>query len=143
MTIEHDDPLAVQIGRRLRERRLSLGLSQVELARRLGVTYQQVQKYERGANRIAADRLHDLSRILDVPIPFFYPDAEVVPASGLAEAPGGFTFDGPTVGADAESEEAELVDAFRRIRDGRIRRRLLALIESIAGPVPRGSSDRG
>ena len=145
-----NDQMAVGMGRRLRDRRLELGLSQVELARRLGVTYQQVQKYERGANRIAADRLHDLARILDVPIPYFYPETELLEMpdmpglrGGLEEiGDGGFVFDGRDPAASTlGDEEHELVDAFRRIRDGRVRRRLVALIEAVAGPAPR--SGRG
>lgn len=136
---DRNDPVAAQIGRRLRDRRLALGLSQVDLARRLGVTYQQVQKYERGANRIAADRLQDLARILDVPIPFFYGSAVAPP--GLAEAADGFLFDGMPVDGGRD-EEGELLETFRRIRDARVRRRLFALMEALAGPAPRGA-DRG
>jgi transcriptional regulator with XRE-family HTH domain len=138
---EPADDIAVQIGRRLRDRRLELGLSQVDLARRLGVTYQQVQKYERGANRIAADRLHDLARILDVPIAYFYGGAGVPP--GLAEAADGFTFESATETDRASDEEAILLDAFRRIRDGRVRRRLVALVEAVAGPGPRDLGGHG
>ena len=147
MTTPHDE-MTVGMGRRVRDRRLELGLSQVELARRLGVTYQQVQKYERGANRIAADRLHDMARILDVPIPYFYPEAGLLEApemqavgGGLAEMPdAAFAFDHRAAPVDGPvEEEHELIDAFRRIRDGRIRRRLVALVEAVAGPAPRSS----
>lgn len=137
---EPTDLIAVQIGRRVRDRRLELGLSQVDLARRLGVTYQQVQKYERGTNRIAADRLHGLARILDVPIPYFYSGS--VMQAGLAEGgePG---FEAPSGDDGPYDDEAALTDAFRRIRDHRVRRRLTALVEALAGAEMRDFGDDG
>ncbi len=64
-----------EIGRRIRARRVAIGMSQSKLGQRLGVTFQQVQKYEKGLNRIGSGRLEELARILDVPITFFYDDA--------------------------------------------------------------------
>ena len=69
--IETPNPIDVRVGTRLRLRRNMLGLSQERLGEAIGVTFQQVQKYERGANRIGASRLHELSRVLDVPVSFF------------------------------------------------------------------------
>lgn len=138
---EPTDPIAAQIGRRVRDRRLELGLSQVDLARRLGVTYQQVQKYERGTNRIAADRLHGLAQILDVPISYFYSDDGTPP--GLAEAAAGYELEALSGEHGSLDEEAVLIDAFRRIRDRRVRRRLLALVEVMAGPSPRDLAEDG
>ena len=65
------NPIDVHVGSRVRLRRNMLGLSQEKLGEAIGLTFQQVQKYERGANRIGASRLHDLSRVLDVPVSFF------------------------------------------------------------------------
>src|ERR1700683_3458182 len=81
-------PIDVHVGARLRLRRTLLGMSQEKLGQAIGLTFQQVQKYERGANRIGASRLYDLSRVLDVPVSFFF--EEMAPgaagATGLSEA---------------------------------------------------------
>src|SRR5204862_7806940 len=68
------NPIDVHVGNRVRLRRTLLGMSQERLAEQIGLTFQQVQKYERGANRVSASRLFDLSRMLDVPISFFFDD---------------------------------------------------------------------
>src|SRR2546428_3767682 len=85
------NPIDVQVGSRVRLRRNMLGLSQEKLGTAIGLTFQQVQKYERGANRIGASRLHELSRVLDVPVSFFFDDVDPVRApaipSGFAEPP--------------------------------------------------------
>src|ERR1700685_4720215 len=82
-------PIDVHVGSRVRLRRNMLGLSQEKLGEALGLTFQQVQKYERGANRIGASRLHELSRVLDVPVQFFYDEEDPVraaPVRGFAES---------------------------------------------------------
>src|ERR1700680_3380208 len=82
------DPIDVQVGSRVRLRRNMLGLSQEKLGEAIGLTFQQVQKYERGANRIGASRLHELGTVLDVPGEVFVADldpAKLLPATGLAE----------------------------------------------------------
>src|SRR6476620_12335762 len=85
------NPVDVHVGSRVRLRRTLLGMSQERLGEAIGLTFQQVQKYERGANRVGASRLFDLSRVLDVPVSFFFED--MAPAvqpeerGGLAEAP--------------------------------------------------------
>src|SRR5712675_2882260 len=85
------NPIDVHVGSRVRLRRTMLGLSQEKLGDAIGLTFQQVQKYERGANRIGASRLHELSRVLDVPVEFFFDDTDPVRApaipSGFAEPP--------------------------------------------------------
>ena len=85
------NPIDVQVGSRVRLRRNMLGLSQEKLGEAIGLTFQQVQKYERGANRIGASRLHELSRVLDVPVSFFFDDIDPVRApaipAGFAEPP--------------------------------------------------------
>src|SRR5580658_7481808 len=86
-------PTDVHVGSRVRLRRNMLGLSQEKLGEAIGLTFQQVQKYERGANRIGASRLHELSRVLDVPVSFFFDDVDPVRAqaipSGFAEPDAG------------------------------------------------------
>jgi transcriptional regulator with XRE-family HTH domain len=84
--IETPNPTDVRVGARLRLRRKMLGLSQEKLAEEVGVTFQQVQKYERGASRIGASRLYELSRAMDVPVSFFFDNTDPV----RAPATGGF-----------------------------------------------------
>ena len=81
------NPIDIHVGSRVRLRRNMLGLSQEKLGEAIGLTFQQVQKYERGANRIGASRLHDLSRVLDVPVSFFFDDMDPVRAPAI---PAGF-----------------------------------------------------
>src|SRR6478752_7964676 len=85
--METPNPIDIRVGARLRWRRNMLGLSQEKLGEAIGLTFQQVQKYERGANRIGASRLHQLSRVLDVPISFFFDDTDPVRAPAI---PAGF-----------------------------------------------------
>jgi len=124
----------VHIGRRLRERRMALGMSQAELAEGLGISFQQVQKYEKGVNRIGASRLFDLAHVLGVPIQFFYEEMPAslsghLPAPGFADAPGqGFVSEFLT-----SRDAVELSKAFARIQDPRVRRSIVELVRAIAG----------
>src|ERR1700682_6327022 len=77
------DPIDVQVGSRVRLRRNMLGLSQEKLGEAIGLTFQQIRKYERGANRMGASRLHDLSHVLDVPVSFFFDDMDPVRAPAI------------------------------------------------------------
>jgi transcriptional regulator with XRE-family HTH domain len=143
-------PIDAHVGARIRLRRTLLGMSQERLGEALGLTFQQVQKYERGVNRVGASRLFDLSRVLDVPISFFFDDMP----EPLAATYGG---QGPALGsrrsygfADSQDsfpggggEEAmnrretlELVRAYYRITDPAVRKRVFELIKSL---VPEGS----
>jgi transcriptional regulator with XRE-family HTH domain len=123
----------VQVGSRVRLRRNMLGLSQEKLGEAIGLTFQQVQKYERGANRIGASRLHELSRVLDVPVSFFFDDLDPVRAPAI---PGGFA-EPPTEAFEADPlrrrETVELVEAYYAIEDTAIRRRLLDLAKALVG----------
>ncbi|MDB5369481.1 MAG: transcriptional regulator [Roseomonas sp.] len=130
-------PIDTHVGSRVRLRRTLLGLSQEKLGEALGLTFQQVQKYERGVNRIGASRLFDLSRVLDVPIGFFFDDMPGVPGNG-----GGMTR--PRMGGFAEQQEGfeddtlhrretlELVRAYYRIGEPAVRKRVFELIKSLA-----------
>src|SRR5256885_4646469 len=83
------NPVDVHVGARVRLRRTLLGMSQEKLGDAIGLTFQQVQKYERGANRIGASRLYDLSRVLDVPVSYFFEEfGETSPVSGTSEQSG-------------------------------------------------------
>jgi transcriptional regulator with XRE-family HTH domain len=108
-----------------------LGLSQEKLGELIGLTFQQVQKYERGANRIGASRLHELSRVLDVPISFFFDDTDPVraPATGGFAEPPAEEFDSDPL---RRQETVELVRAYFSIEDAAVRRRLLDLAKALA-----------
>jgi transcriptional regulator with XRE-family HTH domain len=129
-------PIDVHVGSRVRLRRNMLGLSQEKLGEAIGLTFQQVQKYERGANRIGASRLHELSRVLDVPVDFFYDETDPVrapPVPGFSEAPQeGFESD-PL----RKRETLELVDAYYEITDAAVRRRLFDLAKALATTADR------
>ena len=126
------NPIDVQVGSRVRLRRNMLGLSQERLGEAIGLTFQQVQKYERGANRIGASRLHELSRVLDVPVSFFFDDMDPVRAPAI---PGGFA-EPPAEAFESDPlrrpETAELVEAYFAIDDAAVRRRLLDLAKALA-----------
>lgn len=129
--ISKPDPIDVHVGSRVRLRRTLLGLSQQKLGDALGLTFQQIQKYERGANRIGASRLYRLSRILDVDVTYFYEDmpAEVKKGTkGLAEA-AGKDFEAERL---SKRETLELVRAYYRVTDRKIRKRIFELIKAIA-----------
>ncbi|MCB1514247.1 MAG: helix-turn-helix transcriptional regulator [Hyphomicrobiaceae bacterium] len=83
------NPMDVHVGTRVRMRRMILGLSQEKLGELLGLTFQQIQKYEKGINRIGASRLFELSKVLDVPVQFFFEQAPGGEAIGAVSAPGG------------------------------------------------------
>ncbi len=129
---EGPDPIDVQVGSRVRLRRNMLGLSQEKLGEALGLTFQQVQKYERGANRISAGCLHHLGRVLDVPVSFFYDDTDPVRAPAIPEGFAGSV-------ADSEGdvfrnpETTELVRAFFAIGDQTVRCDLFYLARALAG----------
>ncbi len=116
------DPLDVHIGERLRLLRTLRGFSQERLGLALGITFQQVQKYERGANRIGASRLYHMSRVLGVRVTYFF-DAMNRPADDPGEADGNGTMH--------RRETLELVRAYERIADGRVRRRFFDVVRVI------------
>ncbi len=125
-------PIDVHVGARVRLRRTLLGMSQEKLGEALGLTFQQVQKYERGINRIGASRLFDLSRVLDVPISFFFDDMPDALGGSRGLMRGG---DLPTdLGEDDtlhRRETLELVRAYYRINDPAVRKRVFDLIKSL------------
>ncbi|HTZ35827.1 MAG TPA: helix-turn-helix transcriptional regulator [Stellaceae bacterium] len=125
-------PTDVRVGARVRLRRNMLGLSQEKLGEAIGLTFQQVQKYERGANRIGASRLYQLGEVLGVPISFFYDQTDPIHAppvaTGFAEA--------PQAGFDSDPlnrrETRELVSAYYAIKSPGIRRSMFDLARSMA-----------
>jgi hypothetical protein len=118
------NPIDIQVGNRVRIRRMLIGMSQEKLGDLLGLTFQQVQKYEKGVNRIGAGRLYEVSRILNVPVDFFY---EGVAASGQ-ESEG----TPPVMEFVSSGEGLQLALAFMKIKDVRVRKRMLDLVKSLA-----------
>jgi transcriptional regulator with XRE-family HTH domain len=132
---ESPHPVDTHVGQKVRQRRMLVGMSQEKLASALGLTFQQVQKYERGANRISASKLHEVARTLKVPISYFFEGLDPVseaaantPAPGLGEsAQAGFE-----VHNLERRETLELIRAYYRINDPAVRRRVYELIKSIS-----------
>jgi transcriptional regulator with XRE-family HTH domain len=125
------NPIDRHVGSRVRMRRMMLGMSQEKLGDALDLTFQQVQKYEKGTNRIGASRLQSIAHILQVPVAFFFEGAPsgAAHSDGLVEAPS------PAYISDflASSEGLALTKAFMRIKDPKVRRRVVDLVEAIAG----------
>jgi len=127
------NPTDTHVGSRVRMRRMMLGMSQEKLGDALGLTFQQVQKYEKGTNRIGASRLQQIAQILEVQVSFFF---EGAPAAitvgrheGLSKAPS------PDYVSDflATSDGLALTKAFMKIRDAKLRRRIVDLVGQISG----------
>jgi transcriptional regulator with XRE-family HTH domain len=128
-TQKSPNPVDRHVGSRVRMRRMLIGMSQEKLGAALGITFQQIQKYEKGTNRIGASRLHQIARVLGVPIEFFYEGApQIEGATGMAESPS------PAYVADflSTAEGLDLMKAFMGIKERRIRRRLVDLVRVLA-----------
>ncbi|MGI9413019.1 MAG: helix-turn-helix domain-containing protein [Hyphomicrobiales bacterium] len=135
MVKKNPNPIDVHVGSRVRMRRMLIGLSQEKLGERLGLTFQQVQKYEKGSNRISASRLYQMAQILSVPVQFFFEDLP-------EQAKGEF---GSSAGFAESSQEALIMDfinsseglqlnkAFSEIPDPGVRRKVVDLVKAIAG----------
>ena len=119
------NPIDAQVGNRVRIRRMLIGMSQERLGDLLGLTFQQVQKYEKGVNRIGAGRLFEIARILGVPIEFFY-DGVAAATDSLAEAAP------PVMEFVSSGEGLQLSLAFMKIKDPKVRKRVLDLVKSLA-----------
>lgn len=134
-------PIDTHVGSRIRLRRTLLGMSQERLGEALGLTFQQVQKYERGVNRVGASRLFDLSRVLDVPISFFFDDMPDGISGGFGSSSGRRSGGGTEEPSDVLTDDTlnrretlELVRAYYRITDPGLRRRVFDLVKSM-GPA--------
>ncbi|GAN79301.1 helix-turn-helix domain-containing protein [Acidocella aminolytica] len=138
-------PIDIHVGSRIRLRRTLLGMSQERLGDALGLTFQQVQKYERGMNRVGASRLFDISRVLDVPISYFFDDMPEGMSESPISGPRGRTYgfseqqEPFNAGIDdqlTKRETLELVRAYYRISDPTMRKRMFDLMKSLATPEP-------
>jgi len=125
------NPIDKHVGSRVRMRRMMLGMSQTKLGDGLGLTFQQVQKYEKGTNRMGASRLQHISHILQVPVTFFFEGAPHLPGqtkgNGNAQSPAHVSE------FLATSDGLALTKAFMRIKEQRLRRRIVDLVEEIVG----------
>jgi transcriptional regulator with XRE-family HTH domain len=133
MATKVPNPTDKYVGSRVRMRRLMLGMSQEKLGDKLGITFQQVQKYEKGANRISASRLLEMCHILQAPVPYFFDGGPQTrgQSSRRGEAPS------PDYVSDflATSDGHVLMRAFARIKDYALRRSIVRLVEQIVGDV--------
>ncbi len=130
-SVRAPNPVDVHVGTRVRLRRTLLGMTQTGLGQAIGLTFQQVQKYERGVNRIGSSRLYDLARVLDVPVNFFFDEMPKDVASKSTAASSG-----PPEGAEAfdpdivsKRETLELVRAYYKIENAQVRKRLFDLVK--------------
>jgi transcriptional regulator with XRE-family HTH domain len=129
------NPIDIHVGSRVRLRRMMLGMSQEKLGESLGITFQQIQKYEKGTNRIGASRLQHIARVLTVPVSFFFEDApstpgmETEPQAGMAE-PKSTHY---VVDFLSSAEGLQLNKAFIRIQDSKLRRKIIDLVRALAG----------
>jgi transcriptional regulator with XRE-family HTH domain len=125
------DPTDKHVGNKVRMRRMTLGMTQEKLGDALGLTFQQVQKYEKGTNRISASQLQHIARILQVPVSFFFDGAPEIPGQATAkhEAPS------PAYVSNflATADGLALTKAFTQIKNGKLRRRIVDLVEQVAG----------
>ena len=135
------NPIDVYVGSRVRVRRVLLGMSQERLAKELGVTFQQVQKYERGSNRIGASRLWDLAQVLGVSVDFFYEDIDksaveqsprkIYANTGLSEEMSSFDMD-----VLLRRDVIALLHAYTKITDSKTQKNILDLVRTLAGEAP-------
>jgi transcriptional regulator with XRE-family HTH domain len=123
------------VGKRLRLRRTMMGLSQEAVAKAVGITFQQVQKYEKGANAMNANRLYEFAQFMHVPVAYFFDELERPASSGGAAAEG-FAEEGPSFDHNhktvSDRESLEMMKAFKRIPQQLVRKRLADLVRAIA-----------
>jgi len=142
---DNPDPVDIHVGYRMRVRRNLLGLSQEQLGKALGLTFQQIQKYERGVNRMGASRLHQIAHILSVPVGYFFEEiletSPSAPQAGEGEAepqtPDGSTPPSNQNNSDIlhRRETLELVRAYYRIQDSKQRRKIYELVKAMAEEI--------
>ncbi|CAD7043398.1 putative HTH-type transcriptional regulator [Pseudorhizobium banfieldiae] len=125
------NPIDIHVGSRIRLRRTMLGMSQEKLGESLGITFQQIQKYEKGTNRVGASRLQNISSILNVPVSFFFEDA---PGENRASPAGMEEASSSNFVVDflSSSEGLQLNRAFVKISDPKVRRRIVDLVKALA-----------
>jgi len=126
-TKKKPDPIDVYVGSRIRLRRNILGMSQEKLGEQLGITFQQIQKYEKGTNRVGASRLQAISEILEVPVSFFFEEASgSVTGEGFAESEINY------MDFCSSTEGIQLMRAFTHIKDPKVRRKIIDLAKALS-----------
>ncbi len=132
-SVRAPNPVDVHVGTRVRLRRTLLGMTQTGLGQAIGLTFQQVQKYERGVNRIGSSRLYDLARVLEVPVNFFFDEMPEAIASGSGAtsrgAPDGAEMFDPDI--VSKRETLELVRAYYKIENPQVRKRLFEMVKAL------------
>jgi len=127
------NPVDVHVGNRIRMRRMLAGMSQEKLGERLGLTFQQVQKYEKGTNRVSASRLFHVAHVLGVPVQYFYEDLPEGAENGVGAEGFGESGEQAVITNFLNSSEGlQLNRAFHQITDTDVRRRVVELVKSIA-----------
>ena len=125
-TAKRPNPTDVYVGSRIRMRRKMLSLSQEKLGEKLGITFQQIQKYEKGTNRVGASRLQAMSDALEVPVAYFFPDSSSEAHHGVKEEGAAFMMDFMST-----SEGLDLSRAFTRIKSPKVRRKVVELVRAL------------
>lgn len=125
MATRKPDPVDIEVGQRIKIQRLAAGLSQTELGESIGVTFQQVQKYERGANRIGAGRLSQIARVLNVPVHSFFEGGDTIEGGGQHGA-------ASPLSLITHPHAFRLLQAYSILTDGELRRSIVDLVERIA-----------
>jgi transcriptional regulator with XRE-family HTH domain len=132
------NPMDIHVGSRVRLRRMVIGMSQEKLGEKMSLTFQQIQKYEKGTNRIGASRLFQLSQILDVPVQFFFEDAQallasrgITPNAGFAES----KTEAFLLGFLNSRDGLELNRAFVKMTDPKVRKRVVELVRALSDDV--------
>jgi transcriptional regulator with XRE-family HTH domain len=132
-TGKRPNPTDAYVGSRVRLRRKMLGMSQEKLGERLGITFQQIQKYEKGTNRVGASRLQAMAAALEVPVSYFFPDSSPgADPIGMQEEGASFVMDFMST-----SEGLELSRAFVKIRSTKVRRKVVELVRALAEDAAR------
>ncbi len=126
-TGKRPNPTDIYVGSRIRMRRKMLGLSQEKLGERLGITFQQIQKYEKGTNRVGASRLQAMSDALEVPVAYFFPEAGPQQSGGMKEESATYMMEFLST-----SEGLDLTRAFTKILNPKVRRKLVELVRALA-----------
>ena len=139
--VTNNNAVDVHVGRRVRLRRTLLGMSQEQLGEALNITFQQVQKYERGSNRISSSRLWDIAQILDVPVSFFFDDmsddTDAQSPRKMRTGNGDMDFAEQATDPMARRESLELVRAYYKITQPQVRKRITEMVKAVAHSLPR------
>lgn len=126
------NPIDIHVGSRVRLRRTMLGMSQEKLGESLGITFQQIQKYEKGANRVGASRLQEIAHVLNTPVSFFFEDA---PSTGKTAGAGFSETESTNYVVDflSSTEGLQLNRAFVKIKDPKVRRKIVEMVRALSG----------